>query len=55
MVGARLDDPGLRFPVSEAAGRYGASVEKETDDRAEAYAGKAAGLEPRSSFWPPEE
>lgn len=54
MVGTRLSDPGLSFPVSEAAARYEASVEKETSDRAEAYAGKASGLDPREPFWPPE-
>lgn len=54
MIGARLgEDQGLRFPVSEAAARFGASVEKETGDRAEAYAEKSSGFEPRESFWPP--
>jgi uncharacterized cupin superfamily protein len=54
MVGARLgDDQAIRFPVSEAAARYGASVERETSDRAEAYAGRSPELEPRPSFWPP--
>ena len=54
MVGTRLADAGLHFPVSEAAARYGASVAEETSDRAEAYAGKASGLDPREPFWPPE-
>ena len=55
MVGARLGDAqGIRFPLSEAAARYGASVDTETDDRAEAYAGKAR-FGPGPSFWPPEE
>ncbi len=54
MVGARLgSDQGLRFPVSEAARRYGASVEAETSDRAEAYSGKSSGFEAREPFWPP--
>lgn len=54
MVGARLGEgQGLRFPVSEAARRYGASVDAETSDRAEAYAGKSSGFEPREPFWPP--
>jgi uncharacterized cupin superfamily protein len=38
MVGARSEDEGLFFPVSEAARRYGASVESETDSGDEAYA-----------------
>jgi hypothetical protein len=37
MVGARLG-PQVRYPVSELAARYGASVEKETSDPEEAYA-----------------
>ena len=40
MAGARIGQ-GLRYPVSEAAGRYGASVEAETTIGAEAYAGLA--------------
>jgi len=41
MVGTR--DPGeeLLYPVSEVAGRYGASAEEETDDAAVAYSGTA--------------
>lgn len=55
MVGARLgEDLDIRFLVSETAARYGASVERETSDRAEAFAGKSSRLEPRPSFWPPE-
>jgi hypothetical protein len=38
MVGARSEDEGLVFPVSEAARRYGASVESETDSGEAAYA-----------------
>jgi len=38
MVGARSDDEGLFFPVSELARRSGASVETETDSGEEAYA-----------------
>ena len=37
MVGARAD-PGVRYPVSEAAARYGASVAEETSDWRKAYA-----------------
>jgi uncharacterized cupin superfamily protein len=39
MVGARSSDPEIEFPVSEAAARYGASVDNETDDPASANAG----------------
>jgi uncharacterized cupin superfamily protein len=39
MVGARTADSGISFPVSEAAARYGASVEEETTDGAAANAG----------------
>jgi uncharacterized cupin superfamily protein len=38
MVGAR-SSPDVRYPVSEVAARYGASVAKETSDWREAYAG----------------
>jgi uncharacterized cupin superfamily protein len=38
MCGARTDDERLRYPVSEAAARYGASVAEETTDADEAYA-----------------
>jgi uncharacterized cupin superfamily protein len=38
MVGARFSDQLLRYPVSELAGRYGASVEEETGDPDVAYA-----------------
>ncbi|HYU60601.1 MAG TPA: cupin domain-containing protein [Solirubrobacterales bacterium] len=41
MVGARTADPGVTFPVSEAAARYGASVEDYTEDPAVANAGVA--------------
>ena len=37
MAGAR-SGPEVRYPVSELAARYGASVEKETSDRRQAYA-----------------
>ena len=38
MVGSRLAE-GIRYEPSELAARYGASVERETDTPAEAYAG----------------
>ena len=34
MVGARTEDEQLLYPVSDLAGRYGASAEKETPDSA---------------------
>jgi len=37
MVGARLG-PDVRYPVSELAARFGASVEQETSDPEQAYA-----------------
>jgi uncharacterized cupin superfamily protein len=43
MVGARIADPEIEFPVSEGAARYGASVESPTDDGAVAN----AGIDPR--------
>ena len=51
MVGARSDDEGLFYPVSEVARRYGASVEKETDSGDEAYAGFPAGEAARPDSW----
>jgi uncharacterized cupin superfamily protein len=38
MVGGRMPDGTIRYPVSEVAARHGASVEKETPDPGEAYA-----------------
>jgi uncharacterized cupin superfamily protein len=50
MAGVRTADEKLLYPVSELAARYGASVEQETPDADEAYAGQGPwGLErPRS-------
>jgi hypothetical protein len=39
MVGARKPDDRVRYPVSELARSHGASVEHETTDPREAYAG----------------
>jgi uncharacterized cupin superfamily protein len=39
MVGARTASPGIEWPASEAAARYGASVEEDTTDGAVANAG----------------
>jgi uncharacterized cupin superfamily protein len=52
MVGARSDDEGLVFPVSELASRYGASVKTETDSGEEAYTmGFPAREEGRPDSW----
>jgi uncharacterized cupin superfamily protein len=48
MVGARRA-PGVRYPVSEAAARHGASVAAETSDWRQAY----AGVEPYRRERPP--
>jgi uncharacterized cupin superfamily protein len=52
MIGNRVGPETLTYPVSEAAGAYGASVSKETTDPHEAYAGTP---EPRAIPvpWPP--
>jgi uncharacterized cupin superfamily protein len=52
MVGARGDDQGVHYPVSEAASRHDASVERETSDPAEAYA-PWGGYSPAENRWPP--
>jgi hypothetical protein len=38
ITGARSPDEQLLYPVSELAGRYGASAEEETPDPKQAYA-----------------
>lgn len=52
MVGSRTGDWRVRYPVSDLAARYGASVEEETDDPDKAYIGR---FEPsrreRPSYW----
>jgi uncharacterized cupin superfamily protein len=50
MIGARPDEP-IRFPVSELAGRYGASVAKETNAPDEAYADWPGEYEPVRLPW----
>jgi hypothetical protein len=53
MVGARnIPNRELVFPRSEAAAKYGASVEEDTSDRAAAYAGWPR-LRPGRFPWPP--
>ena len=39
MVGTRKRPETLLYPVSDVAGRFGASVDRETDDEGAAYAG----------------
>jgi uncharacterized cupin superfamily protein len=52
MAGSRVGDWKVRYPVSELAARYRASVAKETDSPREAYVGR---FEPsrreRPSYW----
>jgi uncharacterized cupin superfamily protein len=51
MVGARLEDEQLLYPVSELAARYGASAEKETSDGKQAYAPFEPSQRGRPSYW----
>lgn len=53
MVGARNAGEGLVYPVSEVAAKYGASVDKETPDEAEAYASWDRPA-PARRPWPPQ-
>jgi uncharacterized cupin superfamily protein len=46
MVGTRKPEDAVRYPVSELAARYGASVERETTDPAEAYAAYPRAIRP---------
>ena len=50
MVGAHLG-PEVRYPVSELAARYGASVEKETSDPDEAHATAERFRRERPPYW----
>jgi len=50
MAGSR-SGPGVRYPVSELAARYGASVAEETSDWREAYAGVELFRRERPSNW----
>jgi uncharacterized cupin superfamily protein len=50
MVGARLG-PEVRYPVSELAARYGASVERETSDPGQVYATAGRFRRERSPYW----
>jgi quercetin dioxygenase-like cupin family protein len=51
MAGARRG-PGVRYPATELAARYGASVEKETTDPEEAYATAERFRRDRPASWP---
>jgi uncharacterized cupin superfamily protein len=51
MAGARSADEQLLYPVSELAGRYGASAETETPDPAQAYAPFERPTPGRPSYW----
>ena len=51
MVGARLPEEQLQYPVSEVAARYGASVEAETTDFADVYPRFAQSRPERPSYW----
>ena len=53
MIGSRPDEP-IRYPVSEVAGKYGASVARETANPDEAYAGWPSDYEPVRLPWPPD-
>lgn len=54
MIGARRPQESLLYPVSEVAARHGASVERQTADPDEAYAGRPQGWEPVRLPWPGE-
>lgn len=51
MVGERSGNEQLRYPVSELAARYGASVEEETSDAEQAYARFEQGRRERPANW----
>jgi hypothetical protein len=51
MAGARSDDEQLLYPVSELAGRYGASADEETANPGEAYAPYERPKRGRPPYW----
>jgi uncharacterized cupin superfamily protein len=53
MVGGRRPDKQLHYPVNEAAARHGASVQRATSDRGEAYADWGGGFTSTRLPWPP--
>ena len=52
MIGARPEPTDIHYPVSEVAGRHGASVETPTDVPREAYAAWPGPWEPTTTPWP---
>jgi uncharacterized cupin superfamily protein len=55
MIGLRPEEETLRYPVSELAAQYGASVATETEDPDEAYADWPGEYQPVRLPWPPAE
>jgi uncharacterized cupin superfamily protein len=53
MIGARPEVEKLRYAVSEAAAKFGASAAKDTEDPAEAYADWPGEFVPVRLPWPP--
>lgn len=51
MAGPRSDDSQVRYPVSELAARYGASVREETSNPDQAYAGSELARLGRPASW----
>jgi uncharacterized cupin superfamily protein len=51
MVGARLAEEGLRYPVSELAARHGASAEQDTGEPRQAYASYERPKRERPPYW----
>ena len=51
MVGARLEQEELHYPVSELAARYGASVDEETSDFEHVYPRFEPSRRERPSYW----
>ena len=51
MVGSRTAGGGIRYPVSELAARYGASVAAETAEPDDAYADWEPSRRERPSYW----
>ena len=52
MVGSRAKGKELHYPVSEVAGRYGASTPEETDAPRVAYSDWSREYEPARATWP---
>ncbi|MCB0871851.1 MAG: cupin domain-containing protein [Thermoleophilia bacterium] len=52
MIGAKRDGETIHYPVSEVAGRYGASVSRPTDSPIEAYADRPGDEVPVRLDWP---